>query len=206
MYQNRDAPEQSLTPPAEPKQVVPIARKTRSLFQLGRFSRKLKPRFNPANFYYPSSLDAASIESILQEDQSDSISRRQRIYSVPTTLSLFLQQVLMKERGCKAVVTLFNKNRKEQKLREVSTNTSSYCDARARISLSLINTLVAQTASLASENLSKDQLWFGRRVSLVDGFVVNAPDTPENQMSIRNLNRRNLDLAFRKFEDARRFA
>ena len=129
----------------------------------------------------PKLFDTASIESILQEDQSSSTVRRQRIYSVPTTLSLFVQQVLVKDQGCKAVVALFNKKRKEQQLREVSTNTSSYCAARARISLSLINTLVAQTASMASENLSKDQLWCGRRALLVDGFVVNAPDTPENQ-------------------------
>ena len=156
-------------------------KKDKKPISVRQIQSKIEATVQSGQLLLPKLFDAASIESILQEDQSDSIPRRQRIYSVPTTLSLFVQQVLMKERGCKAVVTLFNKNRKEQKLREVSTNTSSYCAARARISLSLINTLVAQTASLASENLSKDQLWFGRRVSLVDGFVVNAPDTPENQ-------------------------
>ena len=87
----------------------------------------------------------------------------------------------MKDRGCKEVVTLFNKKRKEQQLREVSTNTASYCDARVRIPLFLIETLVDRTARMASGNLSEDQRWCGRRVLLVDGFVVNAPDTPENQ-------------------------
>jgi hypothetical protein len=35
----------------------------------------------------------------------------------------------MKDRGCKEVVLLFNRNRKEQQLRQVSCNTTSYCDA-----------------------------------------------------------------------------
>ena len=124
--------------------------------------------------------DVAAIESILN-GCSDQVKRRHRVYTVPTTLSLFVQQVLMKGRGCKEVVTLLNQKRKEQQLREVSTNTTSYCDARARIPLSLIEKLFDQTARIASEGLTRDQLWCQRRVLLVDGYVVNAPDTPENQ-------------------------
>ena len=142
---------------------------------------KIETMIESDELLLPKLFDDASIDSILQKDQSGTTRRRQRVYTVPTTLSLFMQQVLTKDRGCSEVVTMFNKKRKEQQLREVSTNTASYCAARLRIPLSLLDTLVDQTAQLASENLGKDQLWCGRRVFLVDGFVVNAPDTPENQ-------------------------
>jgi hypothetical protein len=79
------------------------------------------------------------------------------------------------------MVLLLNRKRKEQQLHQVSTNTTSYCDARARIPLSLIETLFDRTARIASEKIVGEQLWFGRRVLLVDGLVISAPDTPENQ-------------------------
>lgn len=125
--------------------------------------------------------DDAEIEAILGEDTSDRTIRRQRVYTVPTTLSLFIQQVLMKDRGCKEVVTLFNRKRQARQLRQVSTNTTSYCDARARIPFFLLTKLMARTARIASEKLADDQRWYGRRVLLVDGLVISAPDTPENQ-------------------------
>ena len=62
--------------------------------------------------------------------------------------------------------------------------------------MSLIENLVDQTGKLASENLSKAQLWCDRRVFLVDGFVVNAPDTPENQNVYPQSNSQKAGLGF----------
>jgi hypothetical protein len=142
---------------------------------------KIEKMIKADELLLPKLFDDAAIEAILSKSDSDQPARRQRIYTVPTTLSLFVQQVLVKERGCKEVVLMLNRKRQEQQLRQVSTNTTSYCDARARIPLSLIKTLFDHTARMASEKLTGDQLWCGRRVLLVDGLVVNAPDTPENQ-------------------------
>lgn len=145
-----------------------------------QFEHRIEKMIQANELLLPKLFDDAAIEAILGESKPVK-KPRQRIYTVSTTLTLFVQQVLMKDRGCKEVVLLFNRNRKEQQLRQVSCNTTSYCDARARIPLSLIKTLAARTARMASEHLADDQLWHGHRVLLVDGLVVNAPDTPENQ-------------------------
>lgn len=145
-----------------------------------QFEYKIEKMIKADELLLPKLFDDAAIEAILGESNSDQKARK-RVYTVPTTLSLFVQQVLMKDRGCKEVVLLFNRKRKEQDLRPVSCNTTSYCDARARIPLSLLQTLTVRTARIASEHIADEQLWYGHRVLLVDGLVVNAPDTPENQ-------------------------
>lgn len=146
-----------------------------------QFEYKIEKLLKAEELLLPKLFDDTAIEAILSEGNSDQRPRRQRIYTIPTTLSLFVQQVLMKDRGCKEVVLLFTRKRKDQQLCEVSTNTTSYCNARARIPLSLIETLTVRTARMVSEQLADHQLWHGHRVWLVDGLVINAPDTPENQ-------------------------
>ena len=126
--------------------------------------------------------DDAKIQSILDEILiEDGVKRRDRIYTPQVTLSLFVQQVLTKDSGCKEMVTLLNKQRKTQRLSEVSTNTTSYCQARLRLPLELIRKLMRETAELATSKLPSDWRWHQHRVFLVDGLVVSAPDTPENQ-------------------------
>jgi hypothetical protein len=130
----------------------------------------------------PKLLDDQEIESLLRElCPDDTTSRRNRIFTIPVTLTLFVQQVLSKDCGCKAVIAMLNKQRKKDNLSEVSTNTTSYCEARMRLPLPLIVTLMRHTADLAFSNLRSDWRWFGHRVLLVDGLVVHAPDTPANQ-------------------------
>lgn len=126
--------------------------------------------------------DDARIQLILDEILiEDVIKRRDRIYTPQVTLSLFVQQVLTKDSGCKEMVTLLNKQRKTQQLSEVSTNTTSYCQARLRLPLELIRKLMRETAELATSKLPGDWRWHQHRVFLVDGLVISAPDTPENQ-------------------------
>ncbi len=126
--------------------------------------------------------DDARIQSLLDEILvDDGIKRRDRIYTPQVTLSLFVQQVLTKDSGCKEMVTLLNKQRKAQQLSEVSTNTTSYCQARSRLPLELIRKLMRQSAELAMSKLPSAWRWHQHRVFLVDGLVINAPDTPENQ-------------------------
>ncbi len=94
----------------------------------------------------PKLFDDSSVKALLQKVEPKEVVRRDRVYSVPVTLSLFVQQVLSKDRGCKEVITLLNKRRKAEQLSEVSTNTTSYCGARMRIPLLLIEELTKQTA------------------------------------------------------------
>lgn len=145
-----------------------------------QFEYRIEKLIEAGQMLLPKLFDDAYIEGILADAQPHHKSRK-RIYSIPTTLSLFVQQVLMKDRGCKEVVLLFNKQRQEQQQRQVSCNTTSYCDARARIPLFLVEMLLRETSQLASDQLTDKQRWHGHRVLLVDGLVVSAPDTPENQ-------------------------
>jgi hypothetical protein len=125
--------------------------------------------------------DDETIKTTLDKFDSKSIKRRERIYTPQITLSLFVQQVLTKDATCLNSVTLLNKIRKAKQLSEASLNTISYCDARAKLPLKFIESLTWQAAELAMSQVPKDWLWFGHRVLLVDGFVVNAPDMPANQ-------------------------
>lgn len=156
-------------------------RKDKKRSSVKRYEAKIEKMLKNNELLLPKLFDDAVINAFLGKDSSEDKKRRQRVYTVPITLSLFIQQVLAKDRGCKETVALFNRMRQLDQLPEVSTNTTSYCDARMRIPLPLINTLVKRTADIATEKLTQDQLWFGLRVLLVDGLVVNAPDTPENQ-------------------------
>lgn len=148
---------------------------------VGAVRRKVKAMSDSDELLLPKLFDDAAVNALLRESESDEVVRRERIYSVAKTLMLFVQQVLSKDRGCAEAVTLLNRLRKAENLCAVSTNTASYCGARMRIPLPLIEKLTQQTAQLASDRLAAGWRWRGHRVMLVDGLVVNAPDTPENQ-------------------------
>lgn len=144
--------------------------------------QKVKSLCESNELLLPKLFDDQAIESLLQElCPDDTITRRNRIFTLPVTLSLFVQQVLSKDCGCKEVITILNRQRKRDNLSEVSTNTTSYCEARMRLPLPLIAALMRRTADLACANSGSDWRWFGHRVLLVDGLVVHAPDTPANQ-------------------------
>ncbi len=62
-----------------------------------------------------------------------------------------------------------------------AADTGSYCDARQRLPLGVIQRLVRQTAQEAQARAREDWLWKGRPVTLVDGTTASMPDTPANQ-------------------------
>ena len=171
-------------------------KKDKPLLPLKTVREKVEKLMKSDKLLLPQLLDEATIEAALNKCPAEDQTRRKRVYTVSTTLTLFVQQVLSKGRGCTGVVTLFNKNRKVQNLKPVSTNTSSYCDARMRIPLALIETLVKQTSQLATASVSPKDRWCGRRVLLVDGYVVSAPDTPENQAVYAQPNSQQPGLGF----------
>ena len=142
---------------------------------------KLQAMLDNDELLLPQVLDDAMIQTKLAEFTDGMADSRDRIYTPQVTLSLFVQQVLTKDKGCQEMVTLLNKQRKARQIPPVSTNTTSYCRARARLPLKLIEALAQETSNLAKRLLPQDWLWKGHRTLLVDGFVVNAPDTPENQ-------------------------
>lgn len=62
-----------------------------------------------------------------------------------------------------------------------STDTSGYCQARARLPEKLLEKLFGKAAQILSEKVAGEHLWCGRNVLIIDGSTVSMPDTVENQ-------------------------
>ncbi len=56
-----------------------------------------------------------------------------------------------------------------------------YCQARQRLPLDMVSTLVRYTGELMNSNIPEQWRWHGKRVHLIDGTTVTLPDTAANQ-------------------------
>lgn len=105
---------------------------------------------------------------------------RGRIYTPAITLWMFLSQVYSQDHSCREAVAEFVAWRAAEGLAPCSANTASYCEARKRLPLELLQTLTRETGRQAPEG-HEAWLWKGRHVKVVDGTTVDMPDTPANQ-------------------------
>jgi hypothetical protein len=106
---------------------------------------------------------------------------RERVYTPWITLSLFLSQVLSDDHSCDEAVDRFQKFRFDRGLPPVSTETTSYCDARIRLPEPIVWELVRRTGRSIHDRADPSWLFHGRPVKIVDGTTVSMPDTPRNQ-------------------------
>ena len=98
---------------------------------------------------------------------------RDRELDPATTLALFMQQVLHGNVPCSEVRHLASAGKQ--------FTTSAYCQARARLPLAVIQSLLTRVcdAALVATRQS-NYLWLGRhRVFHIDGSTFSMPDTPE---------------------------
>jgi len=68
------------------------------------------------------------------------------------TLSMFIAQMLSEDGSCQQAVDDAAVKRLVGGLKPCSTNTSGYCQARARLPLPIISTLVRQTGKIIAED------------------------------------------------------
>jgi hypothetical protein len=122
--------------------------------------------------------DSKTIRGIWEELEC---SGRERVFTPELTLSLFVQQILSKGTSCQEMVHRLNAQRRDEHLVPVSTDSSSYCEARNRLPLKLIKILMKKSSQDIFDYDGRQGEWWDRRVLLVDGMVVSAPDTPANQ-------------------------
>src|SRR5262249_14878034 len=73
------------------------------------------------------------------------------------------------------------KFRSDQGLPKVSTETTSYCEARRNLPEGVFWDLVRRTGRAILEKADPSWLFHGRSVKIADGSPVVMPDTPENQ-------------------------
>jgi hypothetical protein len=88
-----------------------------------------------------------------------------------TTIHLFAQQVL----NANAAVTEL------PRLSGLDFDGGSYCDARKRLPLKLLQMVVRKVAEALRDEMSTQGLWEGHHTWLVDGTGVSMPDTPDLQ-------------------------
>lgn len=121
---------------------------------------------------------------------------RDRVYTPELTLSLFVQQMLSKGTGCQEMVHRLNAQRRKENLYPISTDSSSFCTARARLPLKLIEILFKKSSQNTFDFDGRRGEWWDRRVLLVDGMVVSAPDTPANQEAYPQSTSQEVGLGF----------
>lgn len=106
---------------------------------------------------------------------------RKRIYTPAVTLWMFLSQALSADGCCRQAVARLLAWRVSQGEPECSAKTTSYCDARKRLPLTLLQRLARGVGREQEEQAQPQWLWNGRHVKIADGTTVTMADTPENQ-------------------------
>lgn len=111
------------------------------------------------------------------------VNSRQRVFPQAVTFWAFLAQVLERGSSCRdalrRIVAWLQFECPRAPL--PSTDTGGYCAARARLPDATLEKIGDHMAAQLERNLPNDELWLGRRVTIVDGTTISMPDTQENQ-------------------------
>lgn len=107
--------------------------------------------------------------------------RRKRAFTPAQTLGLFVAQALSRNDACSTVISRFNKELKQKGRMPVSEDASAYCKARSGLPKEFLDGLSKRVSSIASNKALSLWKWKERNVYMVDGFVLRAPDTLDNQ-------------------------
>ncbi|MCC5608436.1 transposase domain-containing protein [Nostoc sp. CHAB 5834] len=109
------------------------------------------------------------------------IKYKKRLFDPIITLWAFLSQVLDNDKTCHNAVSKIIAHLAESEVEVPSTDTSAYCQARARLPEKLLEKLFKYSAQKLEEKVTQEHLWCGRNVLVIDGSTVSMPDTVENQ-------------------------
>jgi Transposase DDE domain len=109
------------------------------------------------------------------------IKYKKRLFDPLITLWAFLSQVLDTDKTCHNAVSKIIAHLAEAGVEVPSTDTSGYCQARARLPEKLLEKLFNSSAQNLEEKVAEEYLWCGRNVKVIDGSTVSMPDTVENQ-------------------------
>jgi hypothetical protein len=115
----------------------------------------------------------------LEQEGSGANSRR-RIYSKENTFWAFFSQILDADGGCREVVRKIQAFAAMKSNTLPSSSTAAYCQARQKLMESGLDEILAGTSTHIQPKGDED-LFFGRRVVVVDGTGLSMPDTEENQ-------------------------
>jgi hypothetical protein len=124
------------------------------------------------------------IPQTLLARSKEKVNSRQRIFSPLVTFWAFLAQVLERGSSCRdalqRVSAWWQVHFSAQG--SPSSDTSGYCQARARLDERVLQQIGTQVAEQLQRQVANQQLWLGRRVKIVDGTGLSMPDTAANQL------------------------
>jgi len=122
--------------------------------------------------------------ALLARKRSGQNSRR-RVFPLDVIFWAFLDQVQTPNGSCREtlrkIMAHLRLKSPRSKTASMGTDTSAYCQARARIPLDVLQDIHTHLAERLQKNTLHSELWHGRRIKLVDGTGISMPDTPENQ-------------------------
>ena len=106
--------------------------------------------------------------------------QRRRLFPLGQTFWYFLWQLLQPGTACRAVVRKMQAEQEQHGVKRDS-NTSAYCQARARLAGTLIETALQQSAQ-AADRLARDGVpGWSRPIKVVDATSFQMPDTAKNR-------------------------
>ena len=123
-------------------------------------------------------LSEATIQQAMDEIK---IKYRRRLFDPFVTIWVFLSQVLDVDKSCHNAVSRVIAYLVDEGVEIPSTDTSAYCQARARLPEELLQKLFGKVAQDLGEKVTAEDLWRGRHLKVIDGSTVSMPDTVENQ-------------------------
>jgi hypothetical protein len=126
-------------------------------------------------------LTAAHLLEVCDELDIDFASGEGCVWGVVLTVMTFLHQVASAAKTCVAAVAMASAVRIALGLPDCCSNTGAYCKARLKLPETLFSRLTRDVASAVQERTPIQWLWRNRRVHVIDGTTVTAPDTAANQ-------------------------
>jgi len=139
----------------------------------------LKDKFNQSlGLPFKELLPESAIKLAISEVK---IKYKKRLFDPFITLWAFLSQVLDSDKTCHNAVSKIIAHLAGSDVEIPSSDTSAYCQARARLPEKLLEKLFNYSAQKLEEKVTQEHLWCGRNILVIDGSTVSMPDTVENQ-------------------------
>lgn len=108
--------------------------------------------------------------------------RRERLFGMESAFWIFLFQVPTPSGACREAVRKAQAWWHGSKKDTSDTDTSAYCQARARLPIEVLAKLFCAIAVKLTSRVLTHELWLGeRRVRVLDGTGLSMPDTAKNQ-------------------------
>jgi putative transposase len=145
------------------------------------FEQALAPFLVNEGLPFADVLPTALVDLLLANEDVVFGDTKKSVFTPAVTLWAWLSQVLETDKSCRAAVSRVLAMRVAAGLDPCSLDTAAYCRARPKLSAKALKFLALLASHNLEEQAPNDWLWYGRRVTLVDGTTLTMPDTAANQ-------------------------